>query len=102
MIRGTTPTHTFTVDIDPDVIKIKKVKVLYAQADELILCKRTEDCIINGNVIQTTLTQEDTFKFDCKKTVQIQIRALTTDEQLLSTEVITTIVSKCLDNEVIS
>jgi hypothetical protein len=101
MIRGTTPTHTFTVDIDPDAIKIKEVKVLYAQADELILCKRTEDCLINGNAIQTTLTQEDTFKFDCKKTVQIQIRALTTDGQLLSTDIMTTTVSKCLDNEVL-
>lgn len=99
MIRGTTPTHTFTLPFD--VSEIRQVKVIYAQNDEEIFCKRTEDCELYGSAIKVRLTQEETFLFDCKKLVQIQIRVLTHGGDSLSTDVISTSVKKCLDDEVL-
>lgn len=98
MIRGTTPTHTFTIPFD--VADIKKLKIIYSQDDAQIFCKRIEDCELFGTTIKTNLTQEDTFKFDCKKMVQIQIRVLTINDDLLSTKILTVSVEKCLDDEV--
>lgn len=100
MIRGTTPTHTFTIPFDTSLIK--EVRVVYAQADEPIICKETADCSLKGQEISTTLTQEETFKFDCKKAVQIQIRVLTTAGEVLATRVQSVSVDKCLDNEVMA
>ena len=100
MIRGTTPTHTFTIPFDTALIK--EVRVVYAQADTPIVWKETKDCTLEGKTISTTLTQEDTLKFDCKKTVQIQIRVLTTAGEVLSTLVQNIMVEKCLDSEVLA
>lgn len=100
MIRGTTPTHTFTLPFDSSLIR--EVKIIYAQSDKQIFCKKTGDCILSGDTIRTTLTQEETFLFDCKKLVQIQVRVLTLAGEVLSTEEMTTTVEKCLDNEVMA
>lgn len=100
MIRGTTPTHSFTTDIHTS--QIKEVKIIYAQADEIVFSKETEDCTFDGNTISTTLTQEETFSLDCKKMVQIQIRVLTLDGAVRSTVVQQVKVEKCLDNEVLT
>ena len=99
MNRGTTPTHTFTIPFDTSLIK--EVKIIYSQDDEQVLCKRTEDCELNGNEIKTTLSQEETFMFDCKKLVQIQIRVLTLVGESLITPIIARTVEKCLDDEVL-
>lgn len=98
-MRGTTPTHTFTLPLDASLIKA--VKIIYAQEDKPIFCKRTADCVINGVTVEVTLTQEETFKFDCKKLVEIQLRALTVDGKALKSEPIIVTVSKCLDDEVL-
>jgi hypothetical protein len=100
MIRGTTPTHTFNLPLD--VSLIKEIKIIYAQSDIQLFCKRKSDCVLEGTTVKTTLSQEETFKFDCKKMVQIQIRALTTDGRAPATEVILVPVDKCLDDEVLT
>lgn len=97
MIKGTTPTHTFTIPFD--VSGIEKVKIIYAQ-DDVVVCEKT-DCVLKGTTIQTTLTQEDTLKFDHKKAVQIQLRILTAGGQALASVIEKVGVSKCLDNEVL-
>jgi hypothetical protein len=99
MIRGTTPTHIF--DIPFTKAEIKEVKINYAQNDELVLEKHIEDCTVNDKQISVTLTQEDTFKFDCKKPVEIQIRILTPGGEALATIPRTIGVCKCLDSEVL-
>ena len=71
-------------------------------ADEQIFCKRTENCEFEEEKINTTLTQEETFKFDCKKMVQIQLRILTNDGKVPPIEVIEVPVKKCLDDEVLA
>ena len=99
MIRGTTPTHTFAIPFD--VSAIQTVKIIYAQDDEIVCEKLTEDCVLDGTTIQTTLTQEDTLKFDHKKAVQIQIRVLTAGGQALASVIEKVGLSQLLDNEVL-
>lgn len=98
MIRGTTPTHQFTLSVDTKLLR--KVKIVYAQDDEVIVEKDTDDCVLDGNTVKVKLTQEDTFKFDHKKLVQIQVRAVTNDNDAVATTVMCTSVEKCLDDEV--
>ena len=101
MIRGTTPTHIFQIPFNTS--QIKELKILYAQSNEILLEKRMRDCTIDGDTITVHLTQEETFLFDCKKNrVEIQIRILTTNDELLSSTIMNVPVSRCLDNEVLT
>ena len=99
MVRGTTPTHCFEVDIDTS--RIKSLKITYAQKDEEIITKRTEDCEVDGNTISTKLTQEETFLFDSNERVGIQIRVLTHDGDVVNSDIMVASVGKCLDEEVL-
>lgn len=100
MIRGTTPTHTFTLPFD--VSSIQTVKIIYSQDDVAVCEKLTADCVLNGETIQTTLTQEETLRFNCKQPVEIQLRILTTAGEALASVVEKVGVSKCLDDEVLT
>ena len=99
MIRGTTPTHVFTLPFDTDLVK--KVKVIYAQDDEIIVTKESAACECAGNVVTVKLTQEETLKFNCKKSVQIQMRILTKGGDALASEIKLVDVEKCLESEVL-
>lgn len=83
MIRGTTPTFTFTADMD--CTQIDKLDVSFAQRDEVVLSKGLADCAIDGNEITVHLTEEDTLLFDCRKNpVMIQLRAGIGDKRIAS------------------
>ncbi len=99
MFKGTTPTHTFVVDIDTSLIK--EVKIIYSQRDKEILAKRTQDCTIESGTISTRLSQEDTFLFESNTLVTIQVRVLTMGGDALISDLIMTGVGKCLDDEVL-
>lgn len=99
LVRGTTPTHKFTLPFDTGIVKT--VKVLYAQDDIVVLEKEGEACNCSGNTVTVKLTQEDTFKFDCNKFVQIQVRVITQDDNSLVSEVKCVSVAKCLEDEVL-
>lgn len=100
MIRGTTPTHIFTLSIDSSYLK--NIRITYAQDDKIILQKEIEDCETDGFAVKVTLTQEETLMFNCKKLVQIQVRALTYSGEALACPVMQTTVGKCLDSEVLA
>lgn len=95
---GTTPTHIFRLPFS--TLLIDKVRIIYAQNDEQILVKEKDDCDLKGNQISVTLTQEETFKFDCTKCVQIQVRILTSGGQALKSRVKIISIEDCLDREV--
>ena len=99
MIQGTTPKHTFNIPFDTSMID--KVRILYAQNDNLVVVKTKEDCEITDKAIITTLTQEDTFKFDKNTDVEIQIRILTKGGDAPASIPIKVGVTKCLETEVI-
>lgn len=92
MIRGTTPTHTFTFNnLDPNTFKV--LNIYYAQQGVELLSKSKEDCIFStketedGTVYlaSVTLTQEETKMFKAKYTVKVQLRVLTEDNRALAT-----------------
>lgn len=95
MIRGTTPTHTFTLPFEASAIQ--SVKIIYAQDDVVVCEKLTKDCTLSGSTVVTTLTQEDTLKFDHKKVAQIQLRILTAGGQALASVIEKVGVSQLLD-----
>ena len=99
MIRGTTPTHIFNLPIETE--QIKEIKIIYAQNDEILLCKKREDCELDGKTVVVKLTQDETFLFDCKKPVQIEVRALLDNGVALKSPIELIDVGKCLDNEVL-
>ncbi len=99
MIRGTTPTHIFTIPFETELIA--DLRIIYAQNGEEKIVKKLADCTVDGQTITVTLSQEDTFKFDCSKKVQLQIRVLTYGDEALSTDVMLITVEQCLNDEVL-
>lgn len=93
MIRGTTPTHTFSFDtLDPTTFQV--LNIYYAQQGVEILSKSKEDCTFStketetGNIYlaSVTLTQEETKQFKSKYDVEVQLRVLTADNKALATQ----------------
>lgn len=99
MVRGTTPTHTYTLPFDTSIIKV--VEITYAQLDAVIVKKTTDDCTLDGNTVTVRLTQEDTLQFDHRQNVQIQLRVLTKAGDALASEIRRVSVQQCLGNEVL-
>ena len=104
MIRGTTPTHVFTLPFDTS--DIKEVLITYAQntytkKDNVLFEKKTADCVFGKNEILVNLTQEETFMFECKATAQVQVRILTTAGKALASDVLNIPVETCLSKVVL-
>lgn len=100
MRQGTTPKHTFTLPFDTALIKT--VQVTYKQGEAIVLQKETADFTREGQSISCKLTQEETFKFNPQKVVQIQVRVLTTSGDALASDIIQTSAPACLDDEVLT
>lgn len=98
MRRATTPTHEFTLELDPTLIS--QIRITYAQSGEIIVTKNTEDITLDGNVAKVRLAQEETIKFDAGKTVEIQVRILTTGNDALASEVMKIPCLRILDDGV--
>lgn len=98
MIRGTTPTHIFDLSIDTAIID--KIRIIYAQSDEVLLVKERDDCQFDESTVTVRLSQEETLLFDWQKLIQIQIRVLTKDGDVLATRVKQVSAEKCLESEV--
>lgn len=104
-MRGTTPTHKFTLPFD--VSTIKEVQVIYSQSDHYLdekrtkLVKETKDCKLEGKTISVDLTQEDTLSFTHKLQVSIQLRVLLVNGKALVSKVIKRDVEACLNDEVL-
>lgn len=98
MIRGTTPTHVFTVPFDTSVIS--KIKVIYSQKDSILVTKTEADCTISGNKIKVTLTRKETLSFDAKKPAEVQLEIFTIDNKVIASIPKRFGVTRNLDNEV--
>lgn len=77
MRRGTTPTHTFTTDIDLSGADV--LFITYQQNGHNLLEKNIDDVTFvteeETYAVQVTLTQEDTLLFCATMPVSVQIRA---------------------------
>lgn len=100
MRQGTTPKHTFKLPFSiPDG---SVVRVIYKQSENVLFVKTANDCAIEADTISLRLTQEETFQFDVRYKVRIQIRILTPNDEALESEVIVRTVKECLEREVLS
>jgi hypothetical protein len=63
--RGTTPTHTFSIPIERDLIK--DLRITYTQDKKKILTKELKDMEFSEGDINVTLSQEETLLFQTNK-----------------------------------
>lgn len=99
MVQGTTPKHTFNLQIDTE--DIKTAEVVYVQRGDVKVTKTNKDITIEGKTIVVNLSQEDTFQFQPFKPVQIQLRVLTKSGEVLASRIFTVSCDECLSNEVL-
>ena len=95
---GTTPTYTFKLPFE--VSTLQKIKVTFRQGSTLILEKK-DSFVLAGNIIELSLTQAETFLFDNFNKIDIQLRVVTKDNDVLSSNIYSFAVAECLDKEVL-
>lgn len=100
MQRATTPTHKFTLPFDTSLLK--EIRITYQQNGKNVLKKEEADCEMSGNEIRVTLTQEETLKFEASKIALIQLRVLLVDGTVSASQIMSDLVTDCLDCEVLS
>lgn len=82
MIQGTTPTFLFKFSVNLDLIF--DWRICFAQEGKENLIKTAQDCIVDENqVIYVKLTQEETFAFDTKKYINLRVKVLTKDNNVI-------------------
>lgn len=96
---GTTPTHTFTLPIDTNILS--KVRVNYSQNGKIIINKTEADCGLQGNNVTVKLSQDDTFKISENSLVEIQIRVKTLGGDVIKSIPERVMPGICLDDEVL-
>lgn len=94
MIRGTTPTHSFSVPYD--LTNVENIVIRYGQNDKPLFEKTKADCIIAGNLITVTLTEEETYSFDCHFVGQAQIELTFIGGEKIKSEIMLFSVGRCL------
>ena len=100
IIRGTTPTHTFTLPINRELCD--KVRIIYSQGDTPIKVEGERLKFLSDNTVSCTLTQAETLSLDCAKPCDIQVRILTKDGSAPASDIIRKSVGRCLDDEVLT
>lgn len=100
MIKGTTPTHIFTLPFGAETIKT--IQIIYAQNGVEKLTKSNADCALEGNSVSVKLTQEDTFAFADDACVEVQVRVLTMGNDALASRVMRVHCHECLSDEVLT
>lgn len=98
---GTTPTHTFTLPPALNEENLVVIEITYSQNDQVVLQKNEQECTVTGNTIEVTLSQEDTFTFAPKVDIEIQIRVVTDDRQVHSSDIKCVSCARCLSSEVL-
>ena len=99
MRRGTTPTHTFNVDVD--LTGAEAVFVTYKQGSYTVLDKSIDQVDITEDKIEFTLTQLETLRFKVPLPVEIQIRARFPDGSAIASNIMETTAEKILKEGVI-
>ena len=98
MRRGTTPTLTFTLPVDPSIIEC--LFITFSQNREIILEKNINDCEFIDGALQVTLSQKETLSFNVGA-IDTQIRLKTNDGSAMASNVVVAEIRNCLkDGEI--
>lgn len=100
MIRGTTPTLTFTLpfsaaDIERLSVAFAQKPNKYAEKSVVVLEKCLTDCAVKNETIELELTEDDTLALNCDFDVEIQLRAQVLGKKMAS-DIITVPVGRIL------
>ena len=99
IMQGTTPIHTFKLPFDTSIIKT--VRIIYSQCGKKLFSREGDQVRRSENIIETTLTQEETFKIDPENIVEIQIRIIDNANNAANTRIMRVSAEKCLETEVL-
>ena len=94
MRRGTTPTHTFTTDVE--LSSATAIYVTYQQRGKTLVEKTLADITFGTKAISVQLSQTDTLKFAEGERARIQIRAKFVDDTAIASQVINTTTEEIL------
>ena len=87
---ATTPTHYYSLPVDASMVKY--LRLTYKQFGETILEKTEQDVTVDGYECSCKLTQQETLLFKPCCTARAQVRIVTTDcDVFTSDEVIITV-----------
>ena len=103
MIRGTTPTLSFTLPFNVSELSLYYISIgqLSGLDVEEVIEKDQDDCDSSGAVINCELSQEDTLKLHAEYPVLIQIRAKKSDGTALASRMIKTTADAIIKDGVI-
>ena len=100
MIQGTTPTHIFRL---PIVTRdINQLRITYAQYGKTVLEVTEADVTMDVQDVKYRLSQEDSLQFKPQSKVEVQIKVLTADGNVMASPVMSLTVEKILNTEVLS
>ena len=99
MRRGTTPTFTFTLPFDAELVK--KAKVTIVQDAEKFVSISVYPDQFEGNEIKVTLSQEQTLQLSNKFPASVQLRVILERGEALASNIYRVFVEECLDDEVL-
>ena len=91
MIRGTTPTLTFTTPYAAELVQSGYISFAQRETDILDVPLSDQSVTISDNAIAITLTQEQTLAFDASLNPPIataQIRALLTSGKAVASNIV--------------
>ena len=100
MVRGTTPTLTFTLPFPVSTLSAMYINISQ-HFENIQIEKALTDCTVSGNDVSVVLTQDDTLRLVAGRQAFIQIRARTTDGTALASEMIPCMVEDVLKDGVI-
>jgi len=103
MYRATTPTHTFTLPVNP--ADCEEIQVTYRQGNTTLVFQMENHILppgmsIDRNNVDITLTQEQTLMFN-KGKAQVQVRVLAGGKALAS-QIINVSVFDVINEEILS
>ena len=99
MKRGTTPTHSFGIPFDVETLN--RVRITYSQNKKILFVKEDDEVAIDGNKLQVRLSQEETLMCRPENSVEIQLKVLLNDGNVLVSDIINDNVEDCIDEEVL-
>ncbi len=99
MIRGTTPTLSFTLPFATDLLA--EAWVTLSQEGKVVLDKNLQQCSCEENVLSLRLTQEDTLQLQHGCTTEIQLRVRTLEGDALASRILPVETARILKDGVI-
>lgn len=99
MIRGTTPTHIFTLPFDSG--QISQLRLTYSQDGATVFEKNETEVNLAGTQLEYTLAQTESLAFTEQKPVEIQLKIKTIDGAVVASKIMRTNVSTVLNEEVL-